>query len=162
MEMHWLLYALSALLIVIGLAGTILPVLPGLPLMFAGMLLTAWADDFSKISGWTVLVLLALTLVSVVVDIAATALGAKRVGASKLAMFGAAVGALAGGLLFSLPGLIAGPFLGAVAGELAHGRAWQQASKVGFGTWLGLAIGAAFKLALAFAMLGLFALAIVF
>jgi uncharacterized protein YqgC (DUF456 family) len=134
MEMHWLLYALSALLIVIGLAGTVLPVLPGLPVTFLGMLLAAWADDFSKISGWTVLVLLALTLISVVVDFAATALGAKRVGASKLAMFGAAVGALAGGLLFSLPGLIAGPFLGAVAGELARGRAWRHASKVGFGT----------------------------
>ena len=161
MDTHLLLYVVAALLIVLGLAGTILPALPGLPLMFAGMLLAAWAEHFTRISGWTVGVLAVLTLLSIVVDIGSTALGAKRVGASKLAMFGAALGTLLGGLVFNIPGLIVGPFLGAMAGELIHGKEWLHASKIGFGTWIGLAIGTAIKLALAFAMLGVFVSALI-
>lgn len=160
MDAHLFWYLLAALLILAGLAGTILPALPGLPLMFAGMLLAAWADGFREIGGWTLALLAVLTLVSVGVDVMATALGAKRVGASKLAMLGAAIGTLVGGIVFSLPGLILGPFLGAVAGELMHGKQWHEASKVGAGTWIGLALGTALKLALAFAMLGIFAFAL--
>jgi uncharacterized protein YqgC (DUF456 family) len=160
MDMHLLLYVVAGILILAGLAGTILPALPGLPLVFAGMLLAAWADHFSRISGWTIGVLAVLTIISVGVDIAATALGARRVGAGKLAMLGAALGTLFGGLFFSLPGLIIGPFLGAVAAELIGGRKLAHASKIGFGTWMGLALGTALKVALAFAMLGVFVLAL--
>ena len=86
-----------------------------------------------------------------------------RVGASRLAMLGAALGALFG-IFLGLPGLLLGPFAGAVAGELLHRRNLQagtlgHAAKVGAGTWLGILLGTALKLALAFAMLGLFALA---
>jgi uncharacterized protein YqgC (DUF456 family) len=161
MDMQMVYYAVAALLIVLGLAGTILPALPGLPLMFAGMLLAAWAGQFLVIGPWTLSVLLALTLVSVVVDVLSTTLGAKRVGASGLAMAGAAIGTLVGGMVFSLPGLVIGPFVGAVAGEMIHGKPWQHASKVGAGTWIGLIVGTALKLALAFAMLGIFVFAIV-
>lgn len=160
MDMHLLLYVVAAILILAGLAGTILPALPGLPLVFVGMLLAAWADHFTRISGWTVAVLAVLTLVSVGVDIAATALGAKRVGAGKLAMLGAALGTLFGGLFFNIPGLIIGPFIGAMAAELIRGRELAHASKIGFGTWVGLALGTALKVALAFAMLGVFVLAL--
>lgn len=160
MELQLVYYVVAALLILTGLAGTILPALPGLPLMFAGMLLAAWAGGFAQISGWTVAVLAVLTLISVAVDVAATAIGAKHVGASKLAMFGAALGTLVGGIVFSIPGLILGPFIGAVGGELMHGRELRHASRIGVGTWVGLALGSALKLALAFAMLGIFALAI--
>ena len=147
-----LLYVVSAILILAGLAGTVLPALPGLPLVFAGMLLAAWADHFTRISGWTIGLLGVLTLVSVAVDVAATARGARRVGAGKLAMWGAAIGTFAG-IFFGIPGLLLGPFLGAV-------RKLAQASKVGFGTWMGLALGTALKIALAFAMLGIFVLAL--
>jgi uncharacterized protein YqgC (DUF456 family) len=162
MDIHLILYALAGLLIVAGMAGTVLPALPGLPLMFAGMLIAAWADQFKEIGGWTIAVLALLTLISLAVDIAGTAMGAKRIGASKLAMFGAAIGTLFGGILFNIPGLILGPFFGAMAGELINGREWRHASKVGFGTWIGLAVGTALKLALAFAMLGVFVFALVF
>ena len=162
MDTHLLYYLLAAVLILLGLAGTILPALPGLPLMFAGMLLAAWADGFRLVGGWTLAILGLLTLVSVGVDIAATALGAKRVGASKLAMVGAALGTLLGGIVFNIPGLIIGPFLGAMAGELMHGREIAHASRIGFGTWVGLAVGTALKLAMAFAMLGIFAFALVY
>ena len=160
MDLHLLYYVVAAVLILAGLAGTILPALPGLPLMFAGMLVAAWADHFQQISPWTIALLALLTLLSIIVDIAATAMGAKRVGASKLAMFGAALGTLVGGIVFSLPGLILGPFAGAVAGELIHGRELRHASRIGVGTWVGLALGTALKLALAFAMLGIFVLAL--
>ncbi len=160
MDIHLLAWAFAALLILAGLAGTVLPALPGLPLMFGGMWLAAWAEDYSKVSGWTIALLGLLTLASIGVDIGATALGAKRVGAGKLAMLGAAIGTLVGGVIFSIPGLILGPFVGAVLGELARGSEWRKASKIGVGTWLGLVLGTALKLGLAFAMLGIFVLAL--
>lgn len=151
-------YVLAALLIVIGFAGVILPALPGLPLVFAGMLLAAWADGFDKLGWVTLTVLGVLTLVSFVVDLLATALGASRVGASRKALLGSVVGTFAG--LFFMPvGLFVGPFAGALLGELWHGRELRQATKVGIGTWLGIVLGVVLKLGLAFAMLGLFLLA---
>lgn len=163
--MNWtlLLYLLAALLVVAGLAGTLLPVLPGAPLVFVGLLVAAWADGFTHVGGWTLAILAMLTLLSLVVDFWATAHGAKRVGASKLAMLGATLGTVVG-LFFALPGLILGPFIGAVAGELLHQRSLHPnslglAGKVGAGTWLGILLGTALKLALAFTMLGTFAFA---
>jgi uncharacterized protein YqgC (DUF456 family) len=161
MSTQLLLYVLAAALILLGLAGTFLPALPGLPLMFVGMLVAAWADQFMQVGGWTIAVLAVLTCISVVVDIAATAMGARRIGASKLAMLGATLGTLFGGIMFNIPGLILGPFVGAMAGEFMQGREWRQASKVGFGTWIGLAIGTALKIALAFSMLGVFVFALI-
>lgn len=158
MELQSLYYALAVILVLVGIAGVILPVLPGLPLVFAGMLLAAWAGDFQQI-GWVTLVVLGLlTLFSVGVDFFATLVGAKRVGASKKALWGAVLGTFAG-LFFGPIGLFAGPFVGALLGELWHGREIGQAAKVGLGTWLGILLGAVLKLGLAFAMLGLFALA---
>ena len=158
MEVQSLYYALAVILILVGIAGVILPALPGLPLVFAGMLLAAWAGDFQQI-GWVTLVVLGLlTLLSVGVDFFATLVGAKRVGASKKALLGAVVGTFAG-LFFGPIGLFAGPFVGALLGELWHGREIGQAAKVGLGTWLGILLGTVLKLGLAFAMLGLFAFA---
>jgi uncharacterized protein len=153
------LYFISGALILIGLLGTVLPVLPGLPLMFGGMLLAAWAGDFQHIGPWTLVTLGLLVLLSIGVDLAASILGAKRVGASNKALVGAGLGGFVG-LFFGIPGLLAGPFLGAAAGEMADGREWRAASKVGLGTWLGLVVGAVLKLGLAFSMLAIFCLAL--
>lgn len=152
-------YIVAGILIVVGLLGTVLPVLPGLPMMFGGMLLAAWAGDFERIGVWTIAALAVLTVLSILVDIGASLVGAKRVGASNKALVGAGVGGLVG-VFFGIPGMLLGPFAGAVAGELMHGRELGDASKVGFGTWVGLAIGAALKLALAFSMLVIFAVAL--
>lgn len=158
MDLQALYYLLAGLLILVGIAGTVLPALPGLPLVFAGMLLAAWAGNFQDV-GWVVLVILGvLTAASVAVDLFATAVGAKRVGASRLAIAGAFVGTFAG-LFFGPLGLFTGPFVGALGGELLHGREVRKATRVGFGTWLGIVLGVVLKLGLAFAMLGLFAFA---
>ncbi|SDQ36996.1 DUF456 domain-containing protein [Pseudoxanthomonas sp. CF125] len=158
MELQSLYYALAVILVLVGIAGVILPALPGLPLVFAGMLLAAWAGDFRQI-GWVTLVVLGLlTLLSIAADLFATMVGAQRVGASKKALFGTVIGTFAG--LFFMPvGLLAGPFVGALLGELWHSREIGQAAKVGLGTWLGILLGTVLKLGLAFAMLGLFAFA---
>jgi len=151
-------YVLAGLLILVGIAGTVLPALPGLPLVFAGMLLAAWAGNFEQV-GWVPLLILGLlTLLSLGIDFLATSLGAKRVGASKLAVAGAVLGTFAG-LFFGPVGLFAGPFLGALGGELIHGREVRKATKVGVGTWLGIVFGIVLKIGLAFAMVGLFAFA---
>lgn len=144
----------------VGFAGIILPALPGVPLMFAGMLLAAYIHDFARI-GWVVLTVLGfLTVLSVVVDFAASALGAKRVGASRRAIWGAIIGTVVG-VFGGLVGLLLGPFVGAVIGELSvHGRA-QQAGRVGIATWMGLIFGTITKIAIAFSMIGIFIFAYV-
>lgn len=153
---YW--YILAAALVMVGLAGVVLPALPGLPLVFAGMLLAAWAGDFERIGVVTLVALGLLTVLSLVADFVATAAGAKRVGAGPMAVWGAALGTLAG-IFFGPLGLLAGPFLGALLGELWHTRALRRATHVGLATWLGLLLGTVLKLALAFAMVGLFVLA---
>ena len=151
-------YVVAAVLALVGLAGVILPALPGLPLVFAGLRVAAWAGDFQRIGAVPLVILGLLTLLSVVADFVATAAGAKRVGAGPLAVWGAALGTFAG-IFFGPLGLLAGPFLGALLGELWHTRALRRATHVGLATWLGLLLGTVLKLALAFAMLGLFVLA---
>ncbi|MGY0798729.1 DUF456 domain-containing protein [Lysobacter sp. A286] len=158
MDLVNIYYLIAALLVLVGLAGTVLPALPGVPLMFAGMLLAAWAGNFEQVGWWVVVVLGVLTVLSIAVDLLATAMGAKRVGASRLALVGAVVGTLVG-LFFGIIGLLAGPFVGALVGELIHGRQVRQATRVGFGTWLGILVGTVLKVGLAFAMLGIFAFA---
>jgi hypothetical protein len=157
MDTTVLLWVLAAILVVAGLVGLLLPVLPGPPLLFAGLLVAAWAEDFAYVGAWTLTALAALALLTYAVDFAATALGAKRFGASKRAVIGAALGAVVG-LFFGLPGILLGPFIGAVIGELTAQRGLGEASRAGVGATLGLVLGVAAKLALAFSMLGLFAL----
>ena len=152
------IWLLAFVLVIVGIAGSVLPALPGVPMVFAGLLLAAWVDDFQRVSLWVVGLLGFLTLISIVVDFAATALGAQRVGATRWAILGAAIGTLAG-VVLGIPGLILGPFIGAVIGEmLSHGE-FQKATRAGLATWMGLIFGTLAKIALAFTMLGVFALA---
>ena len=149
------MWVLATVMVLAGLAGAVLPALPGVPLVFGGLVVAAWIDDFQRV-GWITLTLLGLlTVASFAIDFAATAMGAKRVGASKLAIVGAALGAL-GGLFLGIPGLILGPFIGAVAGEMMSHGEWRKATQAGLATWMGLLFGTLAKLALVFAMLGIF------
>ena len=151
------LWLLALILVLVGIAGLVLPGLPGAPILFAGLFAAAAAEDFSRVGSWTLVALGVMAALTYAVDFGATALGAKRFGASRRAVIGAALGMLAG-LFLGLVGILVGPFVGAVLGELSKRRSLPEASRAGFGATLGLAIGAAAKLALAFSMLGLFAL----
>ena len=139
----------------IGLAGTILPALPGLPVLFGGLLLLAWVGDFQHVGAFSLTIIGVLAVFGMSLDFVAGLLGAKRSGASNQALWGAFIGGLAG-IPFGLIGLVAGPFLGAVIGELLARRDSLQAGKVGVATLLGLLVGTAAKIASAFAMLGVF------
>lgn len=145
----------AAVLVVIGFAGIVVPGLPGTVLVFAGLLLAAWSDGFVHVGVATIVILAALTALSYVIDFVTVAAGMRRMGASRLAMAGAAIGTLVG-LAFGLVGLILGPFLGAVLGELAARRDVRGAGRAGAAAWLGFVFGAVAKIALAAAMVGVF------
>ena len=150
-----LLKILAAALVLIGLAGTLLPILPGVPLIFAGLLVAAWADNFQHVGAVALTILGALTVLAIAADSLASALGAKKLGASPKAVAGATIGAIVG-IFFGLPGIVLGPFLGAVIGELSAKRELLQAGKSGLGTWLGLLLASVAKLTVSFLMIGVF------
>ena len=154
-------WAVAALLVAAGLAGLVLPALPGAPLLFAGFFVAAWAEDFQYVGKGTLALLAVLALATYPADLLATAFGAKRFGASRRAAVGAVLGALIG-LFFGLPGILLGPFVGAVAVELASQRSVEDAARSGIGATIGLVIGVAAKMALGFSMIGVFVFARVF
>jgi uncharacterized protein YqgC (DUF456 family) len=151
------LWIAASLLIVIGVVGLILPVLPGAPVIFLGALLAAWAEDFAYLGVWSLVILGVLTALAIAVDFVAGAFGARRFGASGRSVAGATIGMIVG-LAFGPIGVLVGPFIGAVVGELTLRRNLAAAGRAGVGAALGLALGTAAKLAIAFAMVGYIAL----
>lgn len=158
MDSKLLLWLIGSVLVVAGLAGVVLPAIPGAPLIFAGLVLAAWAEDFTYVGLWTLAAVGLLALISYAVDFWATMFGAKRFGASKRAVIGALVGVLIG-IFLGFVGVLFGPFIGAVIGELSVRGNLQQATRAGIGATIGVVLGAALKLALAFAMIGIFVVA---
>ncbi|MEE8496760.1 MAG: DUF456 domain-containing protein [Xanthomonadales bacterium] len=154
--MDWtvLWWLLAGLIVVAGLAGTVIPTLPGVPLVFAGLFVVAWIGNFEAISWLTVGVLAMLTIVALTVDFLASALGARYLGASSRAFWGATFGAIVG-VFFGLPGIVLGPFIGALLGELSGGSDLLQSGRSGLGAWLGMVVATAANLAIAFLMIGI-------
>ena len=148
---------LSGVLVAGGMVGLLLPAFPGGIVIFLGFLLAAWAENFAYVGMGTLLALGLLTLLIYLVDFIAGALGAKRFGASTRAVVGASIGAVVG-LFFGIHGILLGPFIGAVLGELSVQRNLIAAGRAGVGTTIGLALGLAAKLALAMSMVGLYVL----
>jgi uncharacterized protein YqgC (DUF456 family) len=157
-------------LIAIGIAGTVLPALPGTILVLAGIVWGAWLDAYTRVPVWVVVVCGVLAVLAWATDYVAALLGAKKVRASGWALAGAALGTLAG-IFTGFVGLLFMPLLGAMAGEwwaLRHqtltdpAGQGKRALQVGVATWLGMLIGTAVKLALVFAMVGLFVFAYFF
>ncbi len=157
--MEVLLWILAVLLIVAGIAGTLLPALPGAALVFAGLLLGAWIDDFTRVSVTTVVVLGVLTVASWVVDYVSGLLGAKKAGATRQAVIGAAIGTVLG-IFTGLWGLVFMPLAGAAIGEYIAIRDHVRAGRVGVATWIGMMIGAVAKIAITFLMIGVFVAAL--
>lgn len=156
--METFLYVVAAVSVLFGLAGIILPLLPGTPLVFGGLWLAAWIDGFSKVGVDTVVVLGLMAVIAWAVEYVAAALGAQRAGASRLAIWGAVWGSLLG-LVAGLPGLVIGPIVGAMLGEWVARRDPAGATKAGLAAGLGFVIAIAAKLGITLSMLGVFALA---
>lgn len=166
----WLAWLGVATLIVVGIAGTVLPALPGTVLVLAGIVWGAWLDDFVRVPVWVVVLCAVLAALAWATDYVAALLGAQRVRASGWALAGAAAGTVAG-IFTGFIGLLFMPLLGAMAGEwwaLRHQPGatvtanGQRALTVGVATWLGMMIGTAVKLALVFVMVGAFVAAYLF
>jgi uncharacterized protein YqgC (DUF456 family) len=155
MYINILLWILSFILVLAGMVGLAFPALPGAPLLFAGLFVAAWIEDFVHVGSKTLIVLGIMTILTYGVDLLASAFGAKRFGASRRAIIGATLGAIAG-IFFGIVGILLGPFIGAVLGELSNSPNLRVAGMAGIGATLGLALGIAAKLTLAFAMLGIF------
>jgi uncharacterized protein YqgC (DUF456 family) len=160
LDMSILLWVLAVILIIVGIVGIIVPALPGVVLVFIGLLLAAWADGFQAIGWVTISVLAGLMVLALISDAAATTLGVKRAGASPWAVAGSMIGMVLG-LFFGFVGIVIGPFVGAAAGEYFARRDVEQAGRAGLGTWAGIVLGTAVKLALAFSMITIFAVSYV-
>jgi uncharacterized protein len=150
-----LLWVLCVILMVLGLAGTVLPVLPGTLLVWAGILLGAWIDDFTRISMITMAVITVLAVLAWALDYAAGWMGAQRAGASKQALVGAAVGTVLG-LFMGLVGVLFMPLVGAALGEYLARKDHGRAAKVGVATWIGIVVGLVAKVVISFMMVGIF------
>lgn len=152
---------LALLVMCVGLAGSILPGLPSTPLVLIGAI--GHKLYFGPTGGawWVLVVLAAMTVVSLVLDYLASVYGAKKLGATWRGAVGAIVGGLIG-LFFNLPGILLGPFVGAFLFEMAGGREWKAASRAGVGATLGLLAGAVGKLACCVAMMALFTVNVIY
>ncbi|MCU0950704.1 MAG: DUF456 domain-containing protein [Burkholderiaceae bacterium] len=153
--MTTLLWVVAVLLIVVGIAGVVLPALPGVVFVFGGILLAAWIDDFTRIGVWTVVILGVLAAIAFVVDYVASTLAARRAGASKLGLLGAALGTVLG-IFTGFIGLLFMPLVGAAIGEFIAQRDAIRAGQIGVATWIGLLVGTVLKLAIVFTMVGVF------
>lgn len=153
------LWILCVALILLGLAGTVLPVLPGTVLVWGCIVLGAWIDDFARVGMTTVVVVSVLALLAWGLEYVAGLMGAKKAGASKLALMGAAVGTVLG-LFMGLVGVLFMPLVGAAVGEYLARKDHARAVKVGIATWVGIMVGLIAKVVLAFTMVGIFGAAL--
>ena len=156
--MTTLLWAVALLAMLLGFLGVLVPLLPGTPLLFAGMLLAAWIDDFQKVGPAWLAFLGLLAMLAWALDYFAAAWGVKRSGASSLAMLGAGIGAVVG-ILGGVVGVLLGPIVGAICGELIARRDHRTAARAGVAAGIAFIVASVAKLALAVAMIGIFAVA---
>ena len=153
------LWIVAVALIVVGVVGTVLPLLPGPILVLAGIAVAGWIDDFARIPAWVVVVAGVLTVAAWAIDYIAAALGVKRTGASRLAIVGAAIGTVAG-ILSGLWGLLFMPLAGAAIGEYIVRRDLRRAGQVGVAASIGFLLGTVAKLAMVLTMVGFFMFAL--
>ena len=138
-------------LIALGFAGTVVPAIPGLPMIAGGAWLIGWADDYEKVGWKTILFLAVLAAIGVAIDTVAQTAGAQKAGATRAGIIGSLVGTVIG-MFMGLFGILFMPLIGAAVGEFWAKRDLLHAGRVGIGTWIGMVVGTAAKIALAFIM----------
>ena len=154
------LITLAVVCLLTGLAGCVIPVLPGPPISYLGILFLHFSKEYDY-SLTTLLVLLALVIVVTVLDYVIPMLGSKYLGAGKWGSAGSFIGTIIG--LFFLPwGLIVGPFLGAFIGEKISGKGWHDAFVAGTGSLVGFLVGTLIKMLLCLYMIWIFIDALIF
>lgn len=153
-------WLLCALLIVAGIAGTVLPALPGPILVLAGVALGAWIDGFTRVGMAVVAIVGVLAVLAWLLESLAGMMGAQKAGASREALIGAAIGTVAG-IFAGFIGVLFLPLVGAAIGEYMAQRNHRQALTVGVATWIGLMAGMVAKVVIVFMMLGVFLTALV-
>ena len=148
------LYGVAFWLILVGVAGTIVPALPGIPMIFAGAWLIGYMEDYQYFGWGTLIALGVLTVISLIIDWVSQTMGAQKAGATKLGLSGAFLGTIIG-IPFGLVGIFLFPVFGAFIGEMIGHRDMRKAGKVSWATWIGMIAGIAAKLAIAFIMIGI-------
>ena len=151
-----LLAILCSVLLIAGLAGIVLPILPGVPLAWLGFFVYAIGTGFDRISITTTVVFSILMVLTLVLDLVAPMLGASKYKASKLGILGSFVGLMAGVIAFGFWGIILGPFIGALLGELVARQQPEQAFKSALGTLFGFLAGSLIKIVVVLTMAGFF------
>jgi uncharacterized protein YqgC (DUF456 family) len=159
--MDALLWVVAVVLIAVGVAGVVLPALPGIAFVYGGIVLGAWIGHFEQVHSGTVIALGVLAAIGIAIDYAATTIAAQKAGASKFGLIGAAAGTVAG-VFTGLIGIFFLPLIGAAIGEYLARRDALRAGRVGLATWIGLLVGIVAKLAIVFAMIGVFVAALLF
>jgi len=154
--MNQFYFALTFVIMLVGLAGTVLPVLPGIPIIYLGYILYGLLTSWSEYGLGTMILWGIVTLVTVFLEYYGSVVGAKRSGSSILGIWGSFIGAILGMLLLNLPGLIIGTFFGAIAGELIAGRPTGEALRSGKGALIGFVAGSLFKVVIGLVMVGTF------
>ena len=141
------LIILGLLFALVGLAGCILPVIPGPPLSFSALIILSFAKDWQPFSSTFLIIMAGLTMLVTILDYVVPAIGAKKYGASKLGMCGSIIGMLIGLFLFPLWGMLVGAIVGALAGEIVAGKEGKKALRAGWGVFVGNVMVIGIKLA---------------
>lgn len=160
--MEILIVLLSLFLMGIGLVGIFLPFLPGVPLAWIGLFIYAAFTSFTQISLTAIFVFLGLAAFTIIVDIVAPLLGAKKYNATKYGFFGASLGLLFGFWIFGPFGILLGPLVGALFGEMWAGKNAEKSLNTAFGVLVGLLAGMAIKFAVALAIIVFFIVSLIF
>lgn len=151
--MNVLILVITLGVILLGIAGTFLPIIPGIPLVFAAISAYGWYEGFQAITPRYLVIIAGVTVLSLFIDYLATYLGAKYFKSSKKGLYGAVIGSFVGLFIFPPVGLLIFPWVGAIVGELIEGNDWQKAMHSGMGSVVGLFTGIVFKVLLAVGML---------
>lgn len=151
-----LVLIVTGLIMFLGIAGTILPILPGTVLILLGALFYAVVEGFQAVGWPTLLVLTTLAAVATTADIWVGGLGARAGGASGWSIVAGMVGGLVGLLFFNLPGAVVGTILGVLIGEMIRVRDWRQALKAGGGWAAGWLLSVVVQLSLGLVMVAIF------
>lgn len=148
--------SLALLVMLVGLIGSVVPAIPGTPLVLVAAGAHRLYFGQASVSNTFLVVLVLLTALALILDFAATMLGAKKFGATWRGALGAAIGGITG-LFFGLPGIILGPFLGATLFEMIGDKEFKKAAQAGAGAVVGLLLGVIGKFSICVIMIVLFA-----